>query len=179
MRDIKHNYYIWLLGLVDCKHERYGKLLSFLDGIEFTYILDMDGNRYEDGIYLRYRFGHTKDISQAEIAAELDNRPCSVLEMMVALAVRCEEEIMSNSNYGDRTYIWFMEMISSLGLEDMTDDNFDEEYVETIVHNLLKRDYAKDGRGGLFTIPYCEHDLREVEIWYQAMWYLSEIQDDE
>lgn len=37
------------------------KLLRHLHNIDFQYMLPMDGNRAEDGIDLRYRFGYEKE----------------------------------------------------------------------------------------------------------------------
>ena len=39
----------------------------------------------------------------------------------------------------------------------------------------LNRDYGRDGKGGLFTIEHCRYDMRDIEIWYQANWYLDNI----
>ena len=103
------------------------------------------------------------------------DEPCSVLEMMVALAIRCEESIMDNPVYGDRTGQWFWNMIVSLGLGSMTDEMYDRDYVDNIVDRFLDRDYSPDGRGGLFTIRNCEYDLRDVEITHQLYWYLDTI----
>lgn len=50
------------------------------------------------------------------IASYLDNRPCSVLEMIIALAIRLEEHIMDDPDIGNRTGQWFWDMIVSLGL---------------------------------------------------------------
>ena len=66
-------------------------------------------------------------------------------------------------------------MVVSLGLGSMTDDNIDEEYVESVIERFLDRDYEPNGKGGLFTIPNCPYDLRDAEIWFQAMWYLDSI----
>ena len=82
---------------------------------------------------------------------------------------------MDNPAVGDRTAQWFWSMIVSLGLGSMTDSRFDEYYVERVIDRFLNRDYSPDGRGGLFTIPRCEEDLRDVEIWYQTTWYLDTI----
>ena len=40
---------------------------------------------------------------------------------------------------------------------------------------FLNRQYEADGRGGLFIVRNSRFDLRTVEIWYQAMWYLDEV----
>jgi hypothetical protein len=101
--------------------------------------------------------------------------PCSVLEMMIALAIRCEETIMDDPDIGDRTRQWFWGMIINLGLGGMTDANFDPDFVDDSVLRFLNRDYEPDGRGGLFTIRNCHRDLRDVEIWYQLCWYLDSI----
>ena len=100
--------------------------------------------------------------------------PCSVFEMMVALAQRCES-VMDDPKIGDRTGQWFWGMIASLGLNGMSDNHYDEKYVNDVVNRFLDREYEPNGKGGLFTIRNCEHDLRDVEIWYQLCWYLDTI----
>jgi hypothetical protein len=138
----------------------------------------MDRNRAEDGISLRYHYCQERHLSDGETARFMRrDEPCSVLEMMIALARRCEDDIMANSEIGDRTGLWFWDMISSLGLRDMDDIHFDERIVRRAVIRFLERDYAPDGRGGLFYLPELHRDLRDVEIWYQAMWYLSEFKE--
>lgn len=143
----------------------YNKLLSFLHNTEFKYVIPKDRNRASDGICLRVRFGDSVPYDY----------PCSVLEMMVALAIRCETTIMDNAEIGDRTSQWFWNMIVNLGLGHMTDDRFDEDYVRDVVDKFLYREYEPDGTGGLFRIRNCEYDLRDVEIWYQMCWYLDTI----
>ena len=55
----------------------------------------------------------------------------------------------------------------------MTDERFDRVYAEDVIDDFLDRDYAPNGKGGLFTIKHCDYDLREVEIWTQMCWYLD------
>lgn len=173
--DIRKQYFDWMCRHVQNKSSMaYRDLLIKLDSIQFTYIIPLDSNRYEDGIALRYKFGQECNIPPGFIATEIDIRPCSVLEMMIALALRCEEDIMSDSELGDRTGSWFWTMISSLGLEEMKGSWFDPMYVESIIDRLLNRQFKPNGRGGLFTLKNPPQDLRTVEFWYQAMWYLSE-----
>jgi hypothetical protein len=95
--------------------------------------------------------------------------------MMVALAIRCEETIMDDALLGDRTGQWFWGMIHNLDLNCMTDNRFDRDYVDDCVARLLNREYDPDGRGGLFTVRNCPHDMRDVEIWCQLSWYLGSI----
>lgn len=173
---INDEYFEWLFDLV-CgerfpRNISYRKLLTHLHTITFTYSIPNDVNRAEDGIDLRYRFVLSRN--QDALLRYLDG-PCSVLEMMVALAIRCEETIMDNPDIGDRTTQWFWRMIANLGLNSMTDDIFDEYVVNDIVERFLNREYEPDGHGGLFIIRNCRQDLRTVEIWYQLCWYLDNI----
>lgn len=176
--ELNSEYFEWLCSLVsDSKPERhvsYKRLLWYLHSIEFTYIIPMDGNRYEDGISLRYRFGYEHNIEDPVIASCLDINPCSILEMMVALAFRCEEHIMVNPSKGLMSGRWFWMFIKNLGLDDMHDSRFDERQADSVIQRFLNRDYSRDGEGGLIYIPNCQYDLRKMEIWYQMMRYLSE-----
>ena len=169
-------YFEWMQEIVcDDEHTQYTKLLHFLMSVPFHYILDMDGNRYEDGVDLRYRFAEDQGYNESMVAKNIDRQECTVLEMMVALAIRLEEHIMSDPEEGDRTSRWFWSMVDSLGLSAYDDDNFNHVIAHGIVNRFLNRDYAPDGQGGLFTVPDAAEDLRNVEIWYQANWYLSAI----
>lgn len=176
---VEREYFDWLCNIV-CGNRysgqaSYERLLSYLHHTPFRYSLPMDENRAEDGIGMRYRFARSR-ISSAhvwDIMHELDG-PCSVLEMLVALSVRCEEW-MDDTNYGDRTGQWFWEMVVNLGLGAMTNDRYDEYLVESAIARFLDRAYERNGRGGLFTIKDCTRDLRKVQIWYQMCWYLDSI----
>lgn len=175
---INDEYFEWMSDIV-CgrrysKEISYRKLLMFLHNTEFRYSIPKDRNRAEDGICLRYRFTLDNDYDEFMIAEYIVG-PCSVLEMMVALAIRCEESIMDDPNVGDRTSQWFWGMISNLGLGAMSDSRFDRDYVFEIVERFLDRDYSPNGKGGLFTVRHCDKDLRKVEIWYQLCWYLDSI----
>ena len=178
--ELNNLYFEWMYQLV-CddlpysKKQSYRKLLFRLHDIEFDYSIPMDGNRAEDGINLRYRFGDEQSIHQAMIASYLDDKPCSVLEMLIALAIRCEEHIMDDPDVGNRTGQWFGGMIDNLGLGSMYDENFDRDYVDEKIGIFLNRDYERNGKGGLFTVKHCKYDLRTVEIWYQMCWYLDYI----
>lgn len=176
--NIENAYFDWM-----CRHVCYGKsaeeygyfkLLSHLHMIDFTYLIDMDGNRATDGIDIRYRFGNENNIPQPVISSVLDVRPCSVLEMMVALSIRCEEHIMDNPDIGDRTSEWFWGMICTLDLQCMNDHLYDRERVAEVIDILLNRKYDCDGHGGLFIVRNGP-DMRITEIWYQLMWYLRSI----
>lgn len=176
--NLEERYFNWMRKLVcDREHSdpfRYEKLFRHLNSTEFVYILAMDGNREADGIDLRYRFAYEKKYDDALVEQYLDSDLCSILEMMVALAVRCEEHVMCDPDIGDRTWMWFWEMIGSLGLTGMTDDQYQQEYVERVLRDFMLRRFSRNGHGGLFTIQSGDCDMRSTEIWYQLCHWLNE-----
>lgn len=174
--DLENEYFEWLHDEVCDKNKRkYRKLLYKLHERAFETILPLDENRASDGVDLRYRFGYENSYAEAIIASYLDTRECSILEMMVALVMRIEEHIMDNPELGNRTSIWFWDMINNMGLSDMTDDRFDRRYVDERIDIMLNRTYGRNGEGGLFTIKNRNEDIRNVEIWYQMMWHLNDV----
>ena len=102
--QIKERYFDWLYDYV-CKGRvnsriSYRKLFTLLHNIDFDFYIHNDVNRAMDGIDLRNRFATV--IHDDDVTDVLDD-PCSVLEMIIALAIRCEETIMDDPRYGDRT----------------------------------------------------------------------------
>lgn len=126
-----------------------------------------DANRCDDGLQLRRDLG---------FGDALSDKPCSILEMLISLARRMENDIMHNPELGDRTGQWFWTMIVNLGLGSQNDRNYDPAYINSCIDIFIRRQYGADGsNGGLFVVNNPRRDLRDVDIWYQAMWYLSEI----
>lgn len=178
MYKIETQYFDWLCGKVlDADSNiKYYKLMNSLHNFDFVSLLRMDDNRENDGKQLRYRFGLENDIPRSVINQSLDtNDITSVLELMVALSIRCEETIMTDDDYGDRTGNWFWNMIVSLGLGTMNDSRFDDNYVSVVLDIFVNRQYKRNGEGGLFTIDGIKRDMRKVEIWYQMCWYLDSL----
>lgn len=176
---IENDYLYWMRDLVRnpgmTRGNGYLQLLRKLHEIPFHSSLYMDENRAEDGRELRYRFGYERGYSNEEIGDTLDRRQdCSMLEMMVALSLRIEENIMHNDEEGNRIGVWFWNMIASLGLMGEYDGNFYAGEVESAVRTLRSRWYDRDGRGGLFTVRRSQADMRTMEIWYQMNEWLNE-----
>ena len=176
---ICNEYFNWLYDLIcgsrKSKQLSYRKLLIHLHKTDFRYSVMRDKNRAKDGEDMRYRFALARYYdTEPDYITELLDGPCSVFEMMVALAIRCEET-MDDPDIGDRTGQWFWGMIVSLGLGGMLDNRFDDRVVDDIIDRFLDREYEPDGIGGLFTIPDCRRDLRDVEIWNQMWWYIDSI----
>ena len=148
---ICNEYFNWLYDLVGGgnrpKQLSYRKLLKHLHDTEFRYVIEKDRNRAKDGEDLRYRFALAQyyDVDPDYITDLLDDRACSVLEMMVALASRCEET-MDDPGMGDRTGQWFWGMIVNLGLGSMCDSNYNEWLVNDAITRFLNREYDRNGK---------------------------------
>jgi hypothetical protein len=177
---ITNDYFNWLCSLI-CGEEdlpeqmTFNKLLMRLHKTKFKYTIRKDQNRAEDGKTLRWRF--ICNMGYQDNSDELLRclgGSCSVLEMMIALAIRCED-VMDEPRIGNRTSQWFWGMVVNLGLGSMSDTRYDKQLVDETITRFLKREYEPNGKGGLFTIRNCDYDLRTVEIWLQLCWYLDSI----
>ena len=169
-------YYYWLLDMVDDKKypdERYSEVLNKLFETEFYDLVPNDCNRIDDGFSLREKFA--EEVGE-HVYYVMDVLPegCSVLEVMIALAMRWEDNIAWDPDMGDRTSVWFWMMMENLGLTFYDDKRYDEKEVSDILHTFLERKYCTDGRGGLFKIKDPNIDMRTLEIWYQMNYHLVE-----
>lgn len=153
------------------QRSQYYRVLSELHDYPFRlsryHMVPMDLNRAKDGLRMRDLFEEETDYECDKIG------DCSVLEMMIALAMRCEEQLMFDPEIGDRTHIWFFEMFHNLSLDCLTDEYFDEDIFRDILWHFLDRNYGTDGYGGPFYIPNFEENMREIELWFQLNYYLK------
>lgn len=135
---------------------------------DFKPTIKGDINRAKDGESLREKY----EEDTGENCELLSG--CSMLEMMVALAIRCEEQIMFDPDQGDRTALWFWEMFDNFGFSEMNDDWFNEQEFYDIIWHFNTQTYCPDGYGGPFYICGFEGDMRKIELWYQLGYYLEE-----
>lgn len=169
-----YDYYQWLLEKIRGYAEpyyNYSLLLSELHSIEFTWGIMNDENRAIDGVNLRHEYMDEENVPDIFYH---DGVPCSVLEMMIGLAVRCDREIMRIPG-ADSTYKWFWLMIENLDLKRCSDEYFNADYIHQQVGKWLDRDFKKNGIGSPFplNISHCQ-DQRKQTIWAQMCGYLSE-----
>ena len=167
-------YFRWLVRLIGDEYieRNYQKLLSKLYSTEYIWELDYDGNRAADGMFLRNIFAR-------EMGVTVDfgewNGRCSILEMMIALARKAEDDIMHNPDFGDRTGYWFWTMIQNLGLDIYDDGYYFEDEVNRILDIFMYHRYAKNGSGGgAFPVRTKTRDLRKTDLWWQMNSYLEE-----
>ena len=176
------DYLLWLGGFV-CPasvQDRYKSLFSVLSERAFVPSVRHDDNREFEGQELRYRYADLEGLSDDFWVGILPEE-CLILEMLIAMALRIEEDFMHDPELGNRTGQWFWEMLDNLGLADMDDLNYDEDYVQMRINIFLDRDYDRDGVGGLFRLKHCpkDVDMRKTEIWYQMGYYISEKMEEQ
>lgn len=139
---------------------------------DFRAIVPHDENRYVDGLKLRECFGMETNNPEAE---EMLDGPCSVLEMLVALAERMDFILASADNDWAK---WFWILVKNLGLKPYLlsepDAKKKRAFNDLVIKKLVERSYADDGKGGLFPLRRPKEDQREVEIWYQMMAWIRE-----
>ena len=172
--QISSEYFNWLVqhvALDSPEYFNYNKLMDYLYSQDFEWLINRDSNRAQDGSDLRDLFSYETGVMDWYNAL---GGPCTVLEMLVGLAQRIDNEIMYDYELGDRTPLWFWEMVSNLGLDYYDDNHFRIDRVEKILHNWLCRKFDDYGNGGIFPLDESQNDQREVEIWLQAQEYFLE-----
>jgi len=163
------DYYYWLTDLLhdDYLQSNYQKLLHQMLETEFTWSVPYDSNRASDGLYLR------KSYERETGCAVFEDAPCAVLEMFIAMCVRCEDELMHDPDLGDRTNVWFWAILENLGLDIYDDYSYDCDSVDTILERFLDRDYEKSGFGGAFYVMDSCVDFRKKDLWWQLNAFLE------
>ena len=169
MTKQRDDYLNWLCGIVcDEGHQDYNELMDILYNTEFHWSVRMDKNRAVDGINLRNVF---EDQFGSSVRSQDD--PCSILEMMVALSVRCSEDILWDGETNYTPYV-FWTMIDNLGLIDMLDFNINYDEIAQKLENFLDRKYGENGEGSLFRVSHFPKSWKRLEIWYQMQSWISE-----
>lgn len=170
---LKELYLDYLTSIVMFDRQDYSMLLATLMKIDFEPYYQEDIRRGADGLELRNHFASVSNVSNEKFIQDIGYTSCSMLEMMVALSLRMED-IMADQ-VGNRTNIWFKRMLYSLGLYEMTDDNFNQEYIMNCINKFKNVDYEYNGKGGLFTLNQPTQDIRKLEIWNQMNLYIVEL----
>lgn len=157
-------YFWWLVEKVDPdkKRENYISLLKELFQISYRYSNQMDKNRYEAGVNLRFNFEYSTGFFLGE---ELNRKPCTVLEMLIGLSGQMEDQV------GYSQEKWFWEMIHNLNL----DHEFDRVEVDQKINDWMSHTYEPNGDGSIFPLRHHDSmDCRRVELWDQMSAYVNE-----
>lgn len=160
MKNSETGYFEWLYSKIENGYD-YRTLCYHLYSIPFNPIHVLDKNRVIDGLLLREEFGIYLDT------------PCSIFEVMIGLALRCENEIMRRwDSDEDESYRWFAIMLESIGIAHMNGSNYDPQYVDEKIYILNNNLFERDGTGGWFKVENSSKDMRDLDVWYQLQAYL-------
>lgn len=175
---VVQDYFSWLCDLTQVITEETSYLLLAKDlfNKDFYWFVPNDDNREKDGLKLRDTFAAEAGYN---IYNALDNKPCSMLEMIMGLAIRINY-MMEDLDNIDNSVKWFWHILKNLDLIRYSDDTYyapgvyGKAKVDNILNIVLARKYKRNGDGGLFPLKNTKNDQRKVEIWYQLSEYLVE-----
>lgn len=167
------DYYYWLTDLLhdDYLQSSYQKLLRQMFETEFVWSVPYDSNRASDGLNLRKTF--LKSTHGVKNDTQFFTQNCSLLEMFIAMCQRCEEDLMHDPDLGDRTNVWFWDVLENLGLDYYDDYGYDFDSVATILSRFMDRDYDFNGFGGAFYVMDSCVDFRTKDLWWQLNAFLE------
>lgn len=186
---MNEEYFEWLLNKagVDDGDHGYSILCSVMHEMIFYPILEMDADRWEDGVRYRYEFAfwhENQDERAADILTEqLDDQlgGCTMLELVISLIDKMSFEML-DSQYEAGPGKWFEELIGNLGLDVYTNKEFMENEaayfeVDQTLERVIFRKYNYNGEGGFFPLRRAEDDQRSTELIIQMNNYLAENYD--
>lgn len=158
----EYRYFLWLCDQIeDCElSDEEEDLLSALYATPFKVVMEMDEDREADGLALRDEY------TDRDILPEM---PCTVLEVLVALARRMAFELSSSTDEIEEPERYFWEMVWNLGL-----NLHNQEDWEAIIEDWLARDFRPSGAGSPFPLSSPTRDQRYVDLRYQMSAYLNE-----
>lgn len=165
------NYMKWIIDIFD--GEEHKCLFRQLMTIEYVWHIQLDANLLPCVRRFREKMGRDYDGPT--------DRP-SVLEIFVTLAVECEDKLMHNDDFGNRTTEWFWKMLYNLGINVYDDAHYTDrisEIVEDKVQMFLDRTYSYYGDGNIFVCNNPHYDMRSAPLWTQLNWELCEEYADE
>lgn len=144
------------------------QLLAQLYTHEFSDWLPNDHNRSGDGLELRDTFIKRR---QLKVPDDWMGLPCSIFEMMIALAGR----IAYHTDWSVSTAFW--KLVQNLEMDQFHDERYNDgirDGITRVLDAFNNRVYSANGQGGLFPLKHPRADQRDVEIWYQMHAYLQE-----
>ena len=163
------NYLRWLMDDVNLDWEQYRLVCNQMLYFPFDDSFGNDMNRTYDAVALREEFEEDYDV-EVNI---FDDHSCGMLEMMVGLARRAAD-IMYDAHGDDQTPHYFDVMFKNLGLDKYQYGDFNPKEIDAILERCSSRHYGRGGIGCLWSVKHPPEALKDVEIWSQMNWYLTE-----
>ena len=172
--DEHDDYFVWLCANVQAD-ARYEELLLELYFTDFEVMVEIDESRAVEGLMLREEY---YNLDRSADWVMFMRAPCTVLEALIAMARRLDG-LTTDENCGDRTRVWFWDMIGNLGLKQYTNFMYEKDpYTQERVFDILKvwmdRGFESDGHGSPFPLEYPKCDQRSRSMMYQMYDYVDE-----
>lgn len=169
--DIWEDYKLWLLEKVGFHKPNYKKLSTQLQDFPFESILRDDKNRIKDGMDLRKEFLAEKKLNPHSLDYY---DKCSVLELLVALAIRINDEYIGDPVNPEPPFVLFWEMLKNLNIDWCNDSKYNTPNVINILQKWTSRRFQYNGEESIFPLRNPKTDQRECSIWNQMQAYISE-----
>lgn len=166
-------YFDWLVDLVNA--DDLLRLCEIMDGLDFTWTLPLDENLVHHAFYIR---GLYEDNTGRDAGRLYDS--CSLFEAIVALAYKCDLDVMYDADIGARYSVWFHHFIENLfdGRARLAEERMEEDEIIDICVRFMNREYERDGSGGMFPIKHDRRDQRRIHLWLQMnMWLVENIKE--
>lgn len=153
-------------------------MLGVLYDKEYFYLNDFDKSRAEDGIALRenWLFSEYPELPEEAISI-LDNRPCSVLECLIALCERVWNDILYDPSSEETTSLLFQHAIHNLKLDYYDNDSINDgsiAEIDRIIGRWLDGKIKADGTGSPFIVRNPSKPMRGSDLWTQANMYVED-----
>ncbi len=175
-RTFKHfewpdDYYIWLCDLVNLEaHSGYSNLISFLYDTEFVWSVAKDSDRAGDGLQLRYDYidyyNEFRFVDYETMSWTCE--PCSILEMLIALAKRVRINLMPDFDIEPSDWFWiFIEKLGFLEYDDgyIFDEKLGPLFQKKVVTFALLTTFSE------------KRAFSEMDIWQKVQAFLAKNYD--
>ena len=169
------DYRCWLMNICGLFDTTYDDLCRILHSID-AFGRDYDTNRFEDGLNQRtFYIEKLNWDEQYKAEEELKQHKCSFFEMIVALAVRIDDEYLGDPKQPNAGK-WLDEMLRGLDIlkYGWNVSQNQERIVRKRVDFMLNREYDDRGNCNIFQLRRPYAGFRDLPIWQQMQIWMSE-----
>ena len=169
-------YFDWLVEAVRGNDEEHVDMIPILDYLydkRFEWEHPLDRNRVADALLMRRDYA---DETGSPYPADVKKKDCSVLEVLVRLAMDIENHITGDPE-NPQPEIWFWQWLENLGIDERCcGEGYDERYLEQQIDNWMEGNITSRGKGGPFRLRHPSGDMRNKDMWGQCMAYINEVE---
>lgn len=165
-------YFKWLVEQIDDRdRDDMLPVLSYLFKKEYVWYTDLNATQAMNGVELRDTFASEFGMDSEKAKEE---RPCSVLELLVSLARTVEYDVYGQPGEEEPSR-WFWEWLDNLGIDERcTGKGYSKDYLDQCIDDWLEGDITAKGKRSPFPIKRRGVDMRRKTHWQQCMAYVNE-----